>query len=529
MSVRRRWLPAAAVVLWCVLLAGILWNWPVDGDDAYHHSVLAVEQVKCWQQGVIWPRFHPDWNGGTGSFLPSVYAPLTLAAEGLACMVAGDGTRAVGLVLAGSLLAGALLLWWALRTRGLGGGLAWVAAAYPLAAILARSTTTEMMALAFAGPALVLGLPPGPRTRSQGVALAAAVALILGCQVGMALMVALVLAAAWIATLWHSWSAALRAAGWFSAGILAGGLFWWPTVHDFAWMARGVLVRGEYDWRTHHVLALSANAELGPLLLGVFVSLLVVLIVLGRTPVGKGVSKRAVLGGMAAALFLATPLSMPVWKLAAPMAALQFPWRFLGPATLLALVAVSGATGLTRRVAIVLAMVPVVLVPVELRPDSPGLTPSMNGRELARVSSVAWGLAPVLPSMPGFFAPGFNVIKSLRKLRDQSGIVERTSRGCGFPQVFEVTATSSSTVLLPLQWWPELAVRSERRPLAYENVDGLVAVELPAGKHRITAALGPSHSRRVGMLISLTGLLLAGSLWIVGWRFSRASQSAAGP
>ncbi len=522
MTVGGAWLRTLAVVAWCALLSGVVWILPVDGDDAYAHSVMAVEQVKCWREGEIWPRFHPDWNGETGSFLPSVYAPLTLAAEGVVCSVLGEGTRTVGVVLVGSLLVGALLLAVSLRIRELDGGLAWVVAAYPLAAVMARATTTEVMALAFAGSAIVLGLPPGPRTRSQGVALAVAVALVSGCQVGMVLMIALVLAAAWLVTLRMPGPGVLWSAGWFGTGVLVGGLFWWPTVHDFSWMAREALLRGEYDWRTHNVLTVASNAELGPFVLATFVSLLAVLVVIVGERRRRG-GRGPILAGMTWALFLATPLAFPVWKLLPPMAALQFPWRFLGPATVLALVGTATLDGRRRLAAVALLVLPAVLAPVELRRGTPGLTPSLDGRELARRSSVAYGLAPVLPSMPGFYAPHFNAITSLRELRRQGATVTRQSGGCGFPQVFDVKARGDSQLRLPLQWWPELVVSKGGGELAYENLDGLVGVRLPSGNHRITVSLAPSRSRRMGALISLAGLILAGILWIVwGKRGKRA-------
>ncbi|HHQ49362.1 MAG TPA: hypothetical protein ENK19_10840, partial [Acidobacteria bacterium] len=335
MRIRTASLRVVAAAVWLSLLATALWIAPVDGDDAYAHSVMAVEQLKCWRHGVMWPRFHPDWNGGTGSFLPSVYAPLTLTAEGVACWLTGEGSRAVSLVLLGGLLGGALLLWSALRTRGIDGGVGWLVAAYPLAAVLARATTTETMALAFAAPALVLALPPGPRSARQGLALGAAVALTAGCQVGMVLMTGLVLVAAWSISA-HAWRKGLLTAAWFGSGALAGGLFWWPTVHDISWMARDLLARGEYDWRTHHVFSLASNEELGLFLVACFFAVVLAGLAIAWSARGRR-ELRPLLAAVAWALVLATPLSFPLWSAARFMAGLQFPWRFLGPATVLCL------------------------------------------------------------------------------------------------------------------------------------------------------------------------------------------------
>jgi len=509
----RRLLPLG-LVLWYLALGGLLWTWPVAGDDAYAHSVMAVEQAGCWRQGVVWPRFHPDWNGGTGSFLPSVYAPLTLAAEGAACIVAGEGTRAVGLVLVVSLLTGALLLDASLKTRGLQGGGAWAVTAYPLTAILARATTTELMALALAGPVLVLGAPPGPRSRRQGVALAGALALVSGCQMGMVLMLGLVLGAAWLVELRSQWREGVGTALWLGAGLAAGGVFWWPAIRGFRWMDRGALLGGQYDWRSHHALALGSNGELGPVLLAVFISLVAAAVWLG---VGGGERRGwiSLLAGLAACLWLATPLAAPVWHLLPGLESLQFPWRFLGPASILALAGATALRGNGRLVVLALLVVPVAWVPVELHTVLPRLETGLDGAELGRRAGAVYGMAPVLPSMPGFHAPGFSGISSLRALESQRAIVER-GRGAGcFPRSFVVQTPEEGPVLLPVQWWPELELHEGGKELAFENRKGLVSAVLGGGVHELELSLAPPRSRWEGAAISAAGLLLLGGLWVV--------------
>ncbi len=71
-------------VLWLlpIVLAVVFWWFPPRGDDAYYHSVGAVEQVRAWQEGAVFPGYHRGWNGGTGSFAPTVYAPIPMAIQG---------------------------------------------------------------------------------------------------------------------------------------------------------------------------------------------------------------------------------------------------------------------------------------------------------------------------------------------------------------------------------------------------------------------------------------------------------------
>ncbi len=501
------------VLAWCGLLAVVLWFRPPAGDDAYHHAVLSVEQVKCWNGGVAWPRFHPDWNGGTGSFAPSIYAPLVLAIQGGACALAGEGSRAVGVALVAGLAAGALLLWATLRSRGLEGGGPWAVAAYPLAAVLARATTTEVWALAFMAPVLVLALPPGPSTRGQGLAVAAAAAALAGCQVGGLLMLAWVLAAAWLAAGPARWREGLGTAAWVAGGVLLGGPLWWPVIREGRGLATEALVGGQYDWRTHHALAVGANAELGPVLLAVFLGLAGVLLLWipgGRSGTARTLG-RGLPAALGAALLLATPLSAPVWRLVPPMAGLQFPWRFLGPATVVGVVLAAALRGRWRWAAVVFLVAPAALIPVEVDGGSPRLTPDLGAGALARRAAVRYGLAPVLPSLPGFYAPGFHPIGSLRALQEQEGEAVGTGGGC-LPRAFEVSAGEGEAVLLLLQWWPWLRVTGGEGELPYRNRHGLVEVAPGPGRGELVVGEAAAPGRREGLLMTLAGLALLGAL-----------------
>ncbi len=501
------------VLAWCGLLAVALWFRPPAGDDAYHHAVLSVEQVKCWNGGVAWPRFHPDWNGATGTFAPSIYAPLVLAIQGGACALAGEGSRAVGLALVAGLAAGALLLWAALRSRGLEGGGLWAVAAYPLAAVLARATTTEVWALAFMAPVLVLALPLGPSTRGQGLAVATGVAALAGCQVGGLLMLAWVLTAAWLAAGPARWRKGLGTAAWVVGGALLGGPLWWPVIREGRGLATEALVGGQYDWRTHHALAAGANAELGPVLLAVFLGLAGVLLLWfpgSRNGTPRALD-RGVPAALGAALVLATPLSAPVWRALPGMEGLQFPWRFLGPATVVAVLLAAALRGRWRWAAVVFLVAPAALIPVEVDGGSPPLTPDLDARALARRTAVRYGLAPILPSLPGFYAPGFHPIESLRALQGQEAEVVDAGGGC-LPRAFEVTAGEGEAVLLSLQWWPWLRVTGGEGELPYRNRIGLVEVEPGPGRRELVVGEARAPGRREGLLMTLAGLVLLGAV-----------------
>jgi len=526
MSVLKPGLRTLLVAVWLVVLATLLWIAPVDGDDAYHHSVLAVEQLECWRNGVVWPRFHPDWNGGTGSFLPSIYSPVVLSLDAGLLSITGEASRAIGLSMVLG-LAAVFFLVDGERREGVGTGALLVVAPYLLVDVLARTTPTELWALAGVAGALPMLLPPGVETRQRGLLLLALVVFTVGCQPIMLILVAVPLVAAWLSvprrehpTLhWKS------TASWFTASVVASAIFWLPPVLLIGNFDRASIFGGAYGWRGHFATSLQGNEELGPVLLAVWVALVVTVAVTAwarrRSMTGR-IRAELVFAGLC--LVLASPLSLPLWLLPG-LGLVQFPWRFLGPASLAGVLLLGRLRGVPRLVAGAAFLVPLVLVPVELASPSPPLTADLSGRHLAVACAARYGLAPILPMTPGEYARGFHPLKSLKALRDQPGKVVRRSGGCRFPQVFDVAAEEATTLRLPLQWWPELVLRKGPQTIGYENLDGFMAVRLPSGEHRVEALLGPARAREMGALISVAGILLAGLLWLRERRRAEGSAS----
>ena len=214
-----------------MLLALVFWWFPPRGDDAYCHAVGAVEQVRAWQEGSVFPGYHRGWNGGTGSFAPTVYAPIPMAIQcGLAWLV-GDAQRGVALSLALAFLTAAIFLRMATASAE---ALLLVATPYVLAVAVTRATTTEAWALAGAVLVLGLGLPGRPITIRRGFGLAAGVVLVAGSQAGMLLQLGWLGGAAWL-TAWllsartptvrpGFLEAAARALAWAAAGLLAAAV-----------------------------------------------------------------------------------------------------------------------------------------------------------------------------------------------------------------------------------------------------------------------------------------------------------------
>jgi hypothetical protein len=276
---------------------------------------------------------------------------------------------------------------------------------------------------------------------------------------------------------------------------------------------------GPYSWRQNF---LPGGSELELLLTAVAASLALLVLVVALC--GRGARRVPLLAATSAALLFTLPISLPVWAVPT-MEALQFPWRFLGPATVLAVMMLPSLGGRWRAAGIALLVLPCVLLPLRLDPVDDGVPVDLSPRELAQLAGDRWRVLPVLPAAQGFYAPGFDRVESLRRLYGQPvALVEkhRTSR----EGAWEVTSAAATEVLLPLQWWPEWRLESAGRELAATNSGGLVAVQCPAGAVTIHATLNPSKSRRLGGLVSAVGLLSVATMVAVGRRRRSPTPSA---
>jgi hypothetical protein len=508
-------------------LAALFWCCPPDGDDAYHHTIGAVEQARAWSEGAVYPRYHRGWNGGTGTFAPTIYSPIPLSVQGGLARIVGDGRRAVGLSLALAVLvaAAALLVFRRAQITAL-----IVLNPYVMAIALSRSTTTEAWSLAGAAAVLSLALPGTGLTRLRGLGLAAAVFWVAGSQVGMLLQLAWLLGAAWAVSLvsqrrdagdgtagaMHSLT---DAASWALAGLVAAAVLWLPSIIDARHLALPELVSGSLDWRQNF---LPDGSELGLLLTATAASLVgVALIVVAR---GRSTNRAALAAAILVGVALSTPLSAPLWHLP-KMEILQFPWRFLGPATLVAVIAVDDLRGRWQLASVMLLLLPLALLPVRVASMKDSVPTESSPPELAILAHQQWGLAPVLPSATGFYSTGFHRLASLERLMQQTAQVVVADRDAGGGS-WRVVMSSPGTAVLPIQWWPEWKIVSEGRELVYANNWGLVAVDLEGGPHEIDASLKRSGSRTSGALLSITGFAALVARWILVGRDRRSSPTS---
>jgi len=524
------------LVAWGLLVGGLpLLSGAPGGDDAYYHAMRAQQEAHCWLLGVPYPRWYPDLNGGLGGPEPRGYPLLPLVLNGLLALATGDGIRAISLATALVPALAGLAMLSALRRRGiesasaLAASAAWAAAPYLTIALHERTALAEAFALAVLPAALEALLPPEPRDRWSVVRGAVLVGVLLGTQLPAALMAGILAVLCHLAGGRSRRMLALLAAG--SIGTCLAAASWAPNVGS-VWRLQGEhLVGAGYRWQDN---LLPGGTGADPVLAGhlnlalAATGLLLVLIV------AAGSRHARILAGVGlAALALSTPLLGWVYRCLPGLAFLQFPWRWLGPAGCLGLMALAAVDRrVVRGVGLVVFLVPL-SVPVAFRsrlPDGPPMRPSQPGPAAARASA-RFGVPPILPSLPAYLPRGINLRAALAAAGRARQQVHADGSSRPDRIVVACDRLSGGTVSLPLLADDGWSVEVDGRRIGWRSVDGLVSVPVAPGHHQIVArqSLLPEDVAGLG----LSAVACVSGAWLQcrrrrPWPRGRPS-SAAGP
>jgi hypothetical protein len=333
---------ALAVLVWLPLgLAGL----PLDTPDGFLHLGWSVAWVRQLQAGWLWPTWSDLPWAGAGSFALLIYPPLFRVISGLPMLIgiAPDHGIAGGLLLillVNSLGAAALSQIW-LRP----GGWRWlllISAAlnpYLWVNIYVRGAWPEALAQALLWW-LALGLLGLERGHRWGVALStAALAGVILSNWNGALLTGLIWGATGIALLRRG-----RWRGWLWSGGLALGItapFWGPALLALS-SVRPPMPEGLFS--TEFFFGGGGGPRTFADLL--WVQGLAIAALLLLRGVGWGWSWRCSGGGLLApwglalavvGLALMLPPAQPIYDLLTPLQRIQFPWRWLAPTWLGAL------------------------------------------------------------------------------------------------------------------------------------------------------------------------------------------------
>ncbi len=377
-TVARRGLPEWAWLLWLVLLCSFIvgplllpgYHW--GAQDARHSVYFLFEFDRGIQDGVLYPRWAPDFTFGYGYPFFNIYGPLP-SYLGEALHLAGlDFVGAVKAVFALAAIGAALgmYLWLRLYSDPPGamlGALLYVYAPYHIEDIYVRASLAETVGLAFL-PLCLWGF--GRLQRRPGFAALAIAAVcyaglmfssnllallfspILGCYV---LLLALAQRPAgrnWLTslredpagTLGHLLHVLTPAAAAVGLGLGLSAIFWLPAFLEYKFVRADQWVGGYYAYRNHFVYLFQlfklnwgfGVSVPGPddgmsFQLGLAPVALACLSLLSWRRLGEE-ARRVVLYFLvvsAAITFLMLPASLPIWQVAGLARFAQFPWRLL--------------------------------------------------------------------------------------------------------------------------------------------------------------------------------------------------------
>ena len=422
-----------------LLRPGYHWS----AQDARHNVYFLLEYDRSIRDGVLYPRWGPDFSFDYGYPLFSVYAPLS-AAMGEAVHLAGlDLVSSVEVVFAFAALASALsmYLWLRLYTAppaAMVGALLYLYAPYHIADIYVRASLAETVGLAFLpltlwafgrlmAPPVAPVTPVGGRRRglagflggawqqSGKVAVAGlSYACLLFSSNVMALLFTPVLGG-YILVLayvrgsenghrgWLERARALRrrllpAAAAVTIGLCASAVFLLPVVVEHVYIREDQWLGGYYAYQNHFVspfqlfgldwgLGLSVpgpddgmSFQLG--LAPVALSCLG-LLTWGRMPRAWRLAAGYFLAVTVALVFLMLSVSRPLWDVVGLARFAQFPWRLLALTSLsLAFVAASAVSRWAARASVV----PLLFALLVILPVYPYLRADVRATEPGEVS-----------------------------------------------------------------------------------------------------------------------------------------------
>ena len=477
------------------------------GPDVYAHLLWAWQAAHCLGEGAL-PLWLPDLNAGFGSPGIRLYSPLGPTTTGLL----GLGLGEIGRGMRAALALVPLALWLAVRCRRGGrAGLEWLLLALsPIAAysLLGRAAVSEFLALPLAYWLLDRAVAGRPVPTADGPALAALWLL----HAPTAALVVGVAAAALLARRDRGlWTGAL------GAGVAAAGLtawHWLPLAAELDLVApRAALTGGIFATARNVLGAAHPHAPADNAWLAV-----VAVAWLGAALIARSWRPERLRTLLAAGcLLLASPLALPLWRVESPLAFLQFPWRFLLPATLLLAPALAATPSWPHRAAAsVVALLPLLAAPFPAPVADPGLRADTPWEQAGAAVNAALGGSPFLVDVPEHRPPAFaHLAGAIERFGGRrvavvpagEGVVERWQ-----PLRREVSVRAATPALVEFRLldYPFWRVTVDGVEAARQRGAGVVAVVVPAGAHRVEARWLGNPLARVGQATALaTAALLA--------------------
>lgn len=545
------------------------------GYDNVFHLWRAVQIDHLWSHGVFFSRWAPDMAHGFGfplfSFMPpgSALMAAALHRTGLAWPVALNALFALSIVASG------LLMFWLARElfgpyAGVIAAVAYVYAPFRAYDVFNRGGLSSSVAWVF--PPLVLwAVQRWGVQRERRFLLAGAVGmagLLLTHQLVAflyaPLLVAWVLVAAYLARDWRVvWRGALLGA----LGMGLAAFFWLPSLLERPWVQLDrVMGTWVFDYHYNfltldHLLALPRAAD--PNLINdwpqkalALVPVLIALLPLMRWPSYQRVTRwriAAVWLVLAGYMFLVLPPSVWLWERVPLLPYVQFPWRYLGPASccvaLLAGAVVADAGHAPRTLPRWMAsLLPLGLVLAVIAANLGWFFPATCAApsEISPAAMIAWermsdtvgttAKGEFLPiwaaSLPDDGALDAAYVRGEPPVRLPEGslpsgaVVTRAAYGA-LRAAIDVETPEAFRARYLAFYYPgwQAAIDGAPVPVSPEPGTGLVTFDVPAGAHRIEVWFGETPLRLAADGISVVSLVVLGLLLLTRRRLEREEPS----
>lgn len=494
-----------AVVIAIAAVAAAFTPWLPRGPDVYQHVVWGWEVMRClaaWQL----PLWLPDLNAGFGNPGIRLYSPLgpvLTGSLGIALADAGRGLRAA------AILAALAVMWAARRRSGLRRamvGAAILVSPMVLFSLLGRAAWSEFLSIPLM-LWLLLGMVGDELDATRdGVALA----LLWLMHAPTTIMVGSIGAASLV--LHRSLDSTAR----FLQTVLIGcGLtawHWIPLLRETADIAAAkVMTGGMYEPARNYLGSASAhepniNAWLGWVAVGLLVAVL-------ATRLWAFHPRATVLA--VGCVLLASPLALPLWSIPGPHRLLQFPWRWILPATLLLVPALIG-TRSRRGLGMACVFAPVLFLPWAPWARVPRLEASMGWHETGRVLMRSIGANPFLVDVRQHRPPAFAELDRNLGLFGHSRLVSvtggaeitRIDRWSPLLRQVEVSGSQPFVAAFRILDYPYWSVTTgSGRSAETGPVPGVISCQLPAGRHVVRIEWAGNPVAAIGQILALLTVL----------------------
>ncbi len=528
---------------------GYFWG----AHDARHSVYFILEFDRAIRDGVLYPRWMPDFNFGYGYPFFNIYPPGAFYLGEAVHLAGADLVMAAKVVFAVSIVAAALTMYGlGRRIWGPWGGLvaavAYTYVPYRLVDIYVRGALAETLVFVFFPLALwafdrLAEAPTGPRLGLAGLAMAGA----LYAHYPLALLFTPLIAAFVLVRQWRvlpsesGGERARRMVACVAAGAVGLGLaamLILPAVIEYGSVRTDQWAGGYYDYRDHFVglwqffsptwgFGTSVRGpddtmsfQLGLVPLG----LAALGLAAGRARAGEdtGGSKLLLLltASTLGIVFLMTEASAPLWDLLRLAAFAQFPWRLLTFTALtlpLAAGALPARTGIgeaTSAVAMSALLIfasysflsPQIIEPVEGPVSLAGLMRfEQSANEMTGMTSRATAARP-----PGWspladvFVSGRDVTEKV--VRDQlpPNTTAITLRHSSVLDVVRVGSPSGLALRFYTAYYPgwRALVDGAEVPIGVWGDLGGMEISVPAGEHLVEVRFDDSPPRQIGALVS---------------------------